>query len=57
MALAACELIEPSFMLLFRNTDSVGPLSPAAELLNGRSAMIGFAAMIVLESFSDKALF
>lgn len=45
------------FFLGNKNTESFGPLSPAAEMMNGRSAMIGFAAMIVIEALGDKALF
>ena len=40
-----------------KNTESIGPLSPYAEMINGRGAMIGFAAMLVIEAVGDKALF
>ena len=40
-----------------KNTESFGPLSPFAEMVNGRSAMIGFASMLVIEAVGDKALF
>ncbi len=36
---------------------TLGPLNANAELINGRGAMIGFAAMLVLESEMGKALF
>ena len=36
--------------------DSVGPLTPYAELINGRGAMIGFAAMLIAET-SGQSLF
>eukprot|EP00955_Chlamydomonas_euryale_P046431 353425-Chlamydomonas_euryale.AAC.3 len=39
-----------------KNNQTVGPWRPSAELLNGRAAMIGFAAMLVLESISGHAL-
>lgn len=36
---------------------SVGPLTPRVELFNGQAAMLGFAAMIILESLNGKPLF
>ncbi|MEW5300775.1 MAG: hypothetical protein WDW36_003681 [Sanguina aurantia] len=33
-----------------------GPFTPAVELFNGRAAMIGFLALIVLEQVSGKSL-
>ncbi|KAF5832724.1 chloroplast carotene biosynthesis related protein [Dunaliella salina] len=40
-----------------RNGDTLGPFTPQAEMLNGRAAMIGFAAMLILESVQGAALF
>lgn len=37
--------------------EKFGPLTPAAEKLNGRAAMIGFAAMLVIEAVRGQALF
>ena len=37
--------------------DSLGPFTPEAEMLNGRAAMIGFAAMIAFEGVKGAALF
>ncbi|PRW50936.1 Carotene biosynthesis-related CBR [Chlorella sorokiniana] len=34
-----------------------GPFTPAAEMLNGRAAMIGFAALLVVEAVRGTALF
>ncbi|CAL8468965.1 g8506 [Coccomyxa elongata] len=45
---------------LFNNADkgqSLGPFTPAAELINGRAAMIGFAALIGIEALKGSALF
>eukprot|EP00955_Chlamydomonas_euryale_P112013 366104-Chlamydomonas_euryale.AAC.13 len=39
-----------------KNKEAFGPLSPSAELLNGRAAMIGFAAMLVLEAVNGRPL-
>lgn len=36
---------------------SVGPLTPRAELLNGQVAMLGFASMLILEALNGKPLF
>lgn len=35
----------------------VGPFTRAAEITNGRAAMIGFAALLIIEKFSHSALF
>ncbi|KAG1662083.1 hypothetical protein FOA52_006890 [Chlamydomonas sp. UWO 241] len=41
-----------------KNTKAVGPLTPSAEMTNGRAAMIGFAALLIVEfASSGKALF
>jgi hypothetical protein len=37
--------------------EAFGPFSPAAEMLNGRAAMIGFAALLVVEGLKGSALF
>lgn len=37
--------------------EKFGPFQPAAEKLNGRAAMIGFAAMLVIEAVRGQALF
>ncbi len=36
---------------------AVGPLKPSVELINGRSAMIGFAALLTYEAVTKSALF
>ncbi len=33
-----------------KNDERLGPFNPAAELLNGRAAMIGFASLLVAEA-------
>lgn len=38
----------PAFMR--KNNESLGPFTPAAEMLNGRAAMIGFAALLAVEA-------
>jgi hypothetical protein len=41
-----------------KNTKAIGPLTPSAEMTNGRAAMIGFAALLAVEfASSGKALF
>jgi hypothetical protein len=37
--------------------ESLGPFTPAAEMLNGRAAMIGMASLLVLEAFKHGPLF
>jgi len=50
--------IAGSLVPLLSNTkDTLGPFTPQAEMLNGRAAMIGFAAMLVLEAVNSKPLF
>lgn len=44
----------PAFL---RKSESLGPFTPNAELLNGRAAMIGFAALIGLELARNSPLF
>lgn len=36
---------------------SIGPFTPAAEMLNGRAAMIGFAALLAIEVVRGAPLF
>lgn len=36
---------------------SFGPFTPAAEMLNSRAAMIGFASLLVVEGIRGAALF
>jgi len=40
-----------------KKAESVGPLTPDAELVNGRAAMIGFAALLAIEAIKGDALF
>jgi hypothetical protein len=41
-----------------KNTKAIGPLTPSAEMNNGRAAMIGFASLLIAEfASSGKALF
>lgn len=37
--------------------EAFGPFTPAAELLNGRAAMIGFASLLAVEAIRGAALF
>jgi hypothetical protein len=37
--------------------EAFGPFTPAAELLNGRAAMIGFASLLAVEAVRGTALF
>ena len=39
------------------NREAFGPFSPKAEELNGRAAMIGFAALLIVEGVKGSALF
>lgn len=52
-------IIAASLIPAFANKkpEAIGFLTPAAELSNGRFAMIGFAAMMILEANVDHALF
>lgn len=36
---------------------TLGPLTPGAEMINGRAAMIGFAAMLIIEAVRGQPLF
>ncbi len=38
-------------------TEAFGPFSPKAEMINGRAAMLGLAAMLVIEGVKGTALF
>lgn len=40
-----------------RKNDIVPPFTPGAELINGRAAMVGFAALVAFEAFKGHALF
>jgi hypothetical protein len=40
-----------------KNDESFGPLTPKAELTNSRAAMVGFAALLVVEAVKGSALF
>lgn len=37
--------------------ESFGPFTPKAEMLNGRAAMLGFAALLLVEALKGSALF
>lgn len=54
-------IIAASFAPLLNNakpeSESFGPFNAAAERLNGRAAMIGIAALLVIEWFKGAALF
>jgi hypothetical protein len=54
-------LLHPRFMLYcaqgVKNDESFGPLTPKAELTNGRFAMLGFAALLIVEGIKGSALF
>ena len=51
--------IGASLVPLFKGIkrEAFGPFSPNAELINGRAAMIGFAAMLAIEAAKGSALF
>lgn len=40
-----------------KNEEAFGPLTPERELFNGRAAMVGFAALLLVEAFRGTALF
>eukprot|EP00884_Botryococcus_braunii_P014892 jgi/Botrbrau1/23403/Bobra.0051s0047.1 len=40
-----------------KDSKGLGPFTPAAELLNGRAAMLGFAALLAVEAIKHSALF
>lgn len=52
-------VIAGSLVPAFLNTkaEAFGPLTPSAELINGRASMIGFAAMLLIEGNIHHALF
>jgi hypothetical protein len=54
-ALFAAASIIP--MLKGAKREAVGPFSPAAELVNGRAAMLGFASLLAVEALRGGALF
>ena len=46
------------YPLTYNNTDKqLGPFTKSAEMLNGRAAMIGFAALLAIELVKQSALF
>eukprot|EP00798_Chlamydomonas_sp_ICE-L_P015057 gene15057-biopygen24105 len=51
--------IAASLIPMFQNkkAEAVGPFTPNAELLNGRAAMIGFAASLAFEATNGAAMF
>lgn len=57
--LAAITFITASLIPMLSSTkrEAFGPFRPEAELLNGRAAMIGFAALLVVEGVRGSALF
>ncbi|KAL4444194.1 hypothetical protein ABPG75_011931 [Micractinium tetrahymenae] len=57
--LAALAFITASLIPLLNSTkrEAFGPFTPAAEMLNGRAAMIGFASLLVAEAVRGSALF
>ena len=54
-----CMAVGASLIPLFKGAknEAFGPFSPKAELVNGRAAMIGFAAMLAIEAVKGSALF
>jgi len=54
-ALVAAASFPP--LLAGRSGDKLGPFTPEAEKLNGRAAMIGFAALLIAEGVKHSALF
>lgn len=60
IAAAFMLVIAGSFVTIMQRKDgnmSLGPFNAGAELLNGRAAMIGFAALLVIEAVKGSALF
>eukprot|EP00798_Chlamydomonas_sp_ICE-L_P029433 gene29433-biopygen5357 len=51
--------IAASLIPMFQNkkAEAFGPFTPNAELLNGRAAMIGFAALLAFEATNGAAMF
>eukprot|EP00955_Chlamydomonas_euryale_P002449 26623-Chlamydomonas_euryale.AAC.1 len=39
-----------------KNRESVGPWTPSAEVWNGRTAMVGFASLLLWEFYNGRAL-
>ncbi|KAG2454019.1 hypothetical protein HYH02_001060 [Chlamydomonas schloesseri] len=58
IAIAFLLFISGSLVTAFRprRDEKLGPFTPQAELLNGRAAMIGFAAMLAIEVAMGKPL-
>jgi hypothetical protein len=56
---AAIAFITASLIPMLKNakTEAFGPFTPAAEMLNGRAAMLGFASLLAIEVVSGSALF
>ncbi len=53
-------IIAGSFAPLINNGDTgerVGPFTPDAEIINGRAACLGFAALLAIEAVKGSALF
>lgn len=58
IAITFCLFIAASLVPAFRRAkDSLGPFTPAAELINGRAAMMGFAALLLIEGVKHSPLF
>ncbi len=55
VALSAASLI-PIMKSAKPETHAFGPFTTSVEMINGRGAMIGFAALLVLENLSGRAL-
>lgn len=58
VALAFLLFVGGSLVTAFRTKrdDKLGPFTPQAELINGRAAMIGFAAMLIIEAVRGSPL-
>ena len=46
--LVSAGTLAPMLRGYVKNTESFGPLTPEAEQLNGRAAMLGYAALILM---------
>ena len=59
VVLTGLTFIAASLIPLLSSTErkAVGPFTPAAEMLNGRAAMIGLASLIAIEAVRGSALF
>jgi hypothetical protein len=57
--LAGITFIAASLIPILKATkrEAFGPFSPAAEMLNGRAAMIGFASLLAVEAVRGGAFF